>query len=205
MDLIVETNNMKNTLLLISFTLLIACHSKSKSENAESQLIKEASAKNLETHESLQTVISFLKWYRANYKEVNSYEWVNYMESMNDSTKYYSVNFAETDKYLEKMKSSTLLSVEYLETRKSHFIQCEKNFQKNPQTDGPPEGFDYDLVLLTQEIDETLSSIEKPIVIKVSESSEKATVNINIYMKLSFTLTKLNGKWLIDKIERYSE
>lgn len=196
---------MKETLLLISLTLLIACQLKSKSENAESKPTKETSTENLETKESLQTVISFLKWYKANYKEVNNYELVNYKESMNDSTKYYSVNFAETDKYLEKLKSSKLLSIEYLETWKSHFIKCEQNFQENPQNDGPPEGFDYDLVILTQEIDETLSSIEKPIVINVSESSEKATVNLKIYMELSFKLTKIDGNWLIDKIEHYTE
>jgi len=196
---------MKETILLISLTLLIACQSKSKSENAESKSKQATQKENFETKESLQTVISFLKWYKANYKDVNRYELVNYKESLHDSTKYYSVNFAETDKYLEKLKSSKLLSNEYLETWKSCFIKYEQNFQENPQNDGPPEGFDYDLVILTQEPEETLSSIEKPIVINVTESSEKATVNLNIYMKLSFKLSKIDGKWLIDKIEHYTE
>jgi len=196
---------MKETILLISLILLIACQSKSKSENAESKARKETSIETLETKESLQTVISFLKWYKANYKEVNSFELVNYEGSLNDSTKYYSVNFDETDKYLEKLESSKLLSIEYIKTWQSYFMQCGQNFQENPQNDGPPVGFDYDLVLLTQEIEETLYSIETPKVINVSETSKKSIVNVNITMELSFSLSKINGIWLIDKIEYYSQ
>lgn len=196
---------MKATILTISITLFLACQSKSKSEYTEIITANEASAESITTTEPVQTVISFLKWYKVNYKDLNGEDLVDYKEYEGDTAKYYSVNFDKADKYLEKLKSSKLLTAKYLEAMKSHFIESEKNFKKFHQNEGPPVGFDYDLVLLTQEIEDTISALEIPTVISVSESLENAVVNIDIYMKRSFKLSNIDGKWLIDKIEIFAQ
>jgi hypothetical protein len=195
---------MKEVILIITMTLLLACQAKSKSEFAEVITANETSAESITTTEPVQTVISFLKWYKVNYKDLNGEDLVDYKEYGGDTTKYYSVNFDKADKYLEKLKSSKLLTVGYLEAMKLHFLECDKNFQEFLQNEGPPAGFDYDQVLLTQEIDDTISALDKPTVINVSETSGKAVVNVDIYMNRSFKLSKIDGKWLIDKIELYA-
>jgi len=86
---------------------------------------------------------------------------------------------------LVKLRSSKLFTAEYLEALKSHFLECDKNIQKIHQNEGPPAGFDYDLVLLTQEIDDTISALDKPTDISVYESSGKAIVNVDVYMNRS--------------------
>lgn len=71
---------------------------------------------------------------------------------------------------------------------------------KNPQNDGPPYGFEYDLVLMTQEVDQAMDAIDNIKVTDVNESGDSAVVKVDIMTKLGFTLTKANGKWLIDDI-----
>lgn len=196
---------MKATILTIIITLFLACQSKSKSEYTEIVTANEVSAESITTTEPVQTVISFLKWYKINYNDLNGEDLVDYKEYDSDTTKYYSVNFDKADKYLEKLKSSKFLTKEYLEALKSHFLKSDQNFHKFHQNEGPPAGFDYDLVLLTQEINDTISALDKPTIISVSESPEKAVVNIDIYMKRSFKLSNIDGKWLIDKIENFAQ
>lgn len=199
---------MKVTILLISLTFLIACHQKSKLQNQNNkplQSLEKPLSKSSENQELVGVVIKFLKWYKTNYKEINQIDLVDYESSIKDSTKFYSLDFKATEKYLLKMKSSGLLSDKYIKDWQKYFLESQKNFEENPQNDGPPEGFDYDLVLLTQEIDETLSSIENPKIIKVTESEESYIVTLNVFMELSFRLSKVNGKWLIDKIEHYEQ
>ena len=197
---------MKEKFLMIGLILLIACQSNSKTDSPkpadESQDNSTGKINNQLTNQaSALTVINFLKWYKGNYETIYQYNLVNNAGGEYDSTKFYSVNFKETEKYLSKLKSGGFISDSYIEGWRKYFIEREENFKSNLQNDGPPDGFEYDFVLMTQEIDETLNSIDNPKLINVSESSDSSVVKIDIMMRLSFSLRKNNNIWLIDRIE----
>jgi len=195
---------MKYIYLLTVLTLLISCkyQDNKTTNNAEKTSISDSTAKkDTLSREPYSRVISFLKWYKKNKKEVNQFELVNNCGQTYDSTKFYSVNRDQTEKYLQKIKSSGFVSESYIIDWRKYFEKCDKDFKQNPQNDGPPEGFDYDFILLTQEIDETLTAIEKPKMIFSKVSENKATVKIDIMMVLTFHLSKTKGVWLIDKSE----
>ena len=184
--------------------MMIGCRNNSRID-ASIQEYNEKTESNIdETYtnkESLNTVIDFLNWYKNNYETVNQFNLVKNKGVNYDSTKFYSVNFEESEKYLKKLKSSGFISDNYINKWRKYFKEHDEYLKKNPQNDGPPYGFDYDFVLLTQEIDKTIESNVKLKLLDIKESNESSIVKIDIMMRLSFSLSKCNGKWLIDNIE----
>jgi hypothetical protein len=196
---------MSKFITLIALVLLVACNNVNSSRqqhDREDQNMKPGDKINrIVKHESVKTVFDFLRWYRANYKQLSQITLVNKSAADHDSTKYYSVNFKGAEDYLSRLKGSGYISDKYIDEWRRYFQEREKNFKKNPQKDGPPDGFEFDFVLWTQEVDETLEKIENPKLIEVKESSTSSIVKVDIMMRLGFTLSKNNGKWLIDNIE----
>ena len=80
--------------------------------------------------------------------------------------------------------------------------------RRHPQNDGPPEGFSYDLLMLSQEPDERLSELQAGIFTTQLNGPGKAAVlargpqHEGWREGLDFQLSKTAaGKWLIDSIE----
>ena len=195
---------MKKTCFIITCVIMIGCRNNSRID-ASIQEYNEKTESNIDetltNKESLNTVIDFLNWYKNNYETVNQLNLVKNKGVNYDSTKFYSVNFEESEKYLKKLKSSGFISDNYINKWRKYFKEHDEYLKKNPQNDGPPYGFDYDFVLLTQEIDKTIESNVKLKLLDIKESNESSIVKIDIMMRLSFSLSKCNGKWLIDNIE----
>lgn len=143
----------------------------------------------------LQTVKDFLAWYGANYKEANSFGLVNQGDSV-----YYSVNFEETEKFLAYLKSSGFVSDKYLSGFRKKFSEAQLAFEKEPMNEGPPLGFDYDIVLWTQEPDLVIEKAKNPIITFSSIRDGEASIGLDVYMKLQFDLSQDNGAWKIDRI-----
>lgn len=131
---------MKRYSIIASLIFIAACSSSDKQ-------IKEPS----------ETVISFLKWYTENMKTVGNINMVNNNGNMIvDSTKLYSVNFDSTEKYLAALKKSGFISDKYISKWREHFKEVDSDFKANPQYDGPPEAFNFDLIMCSQEYDDDL-------------------------------------------------
>ena len=178
---------MKNSYLLYFLLVFISC-----------------SSNKTATKQPSSTVIVFLKWYRTNVKSINDINLVNNNGSATvDSTKSYSVDFSATEKYLAALKKSEFISDKYITKWREHFKQCDEDFKANPQFDGPPEAFDFDLVMCSQEYDEDLANIDKAKVIKQETENNSSDVIIEFpsTMKLEYHLSSNNGKWEIDGIQ----
>jgi hypothetical protein len=152
-------------------------------------------------HEPTKTVTNFLKWYKKNFDEISAIPMIDNYSIEYDSTKFYRVNFKGTEAYLSKLKSSGYISERYIKKWRIYFKEHDENFKKNPQNDGPPDGFEFDFVLWTQEIEGTLEAIDQLKVNETNETDNVAFIEIDISMRLGFYLTKYNGKWMIDAIE----
>lgn len=143
----------------------------------------------------LQTVKDFLQWYGTNYQEANSFGLVNQGDSV-----FYSVNFEEAEKYLAYLKSSGFVSDEYLSVFRKKFAEAQINFEKEPVNEGPPLGFDYDIVLFTQEPELVIEKADNPVITFSSIRDNEATIGLDLEMKLEFELTLIDGVWKIDRI-----
>ena len=152
------------------------------------------------TKEPVKTVVDFLKWYRENYEKISKIQMVN-IPPLEDLDSVYTVNFEEIEEYLTFLKTSGFVSDKYLQQWRDFLVKAGKKLEQDKVNDGPPEGFDFDFVLWTQEIRETLEAIKNPKLISSKSTQNKAVVRIYILMRLEFKLSKQNDKWLIDDIQ----
>lgn len=160
---------------------------------------KEETESNVE--KPTATVINFLTWYRDHMTTMINIGLVN--QDMKDSTEFYSVNFQETERYLTELKNSGFISDQYLNTWRNYFKKADEQFKITHQYDGPPEGFDFDLIMWAQDFD--LSEIEKAKTLEeLNGDHATVTVEFPYQYKLQYSLSKQNDKWLIDDIKNIS-
>lgn len=169
-------------------SVLFSCTNKNKGD--ESSVDQPTAAVN-----------NFLIWYRDHIDTMITIGLVN--QDMKDSADFYSVNFTETERYLAELKNSGLVSDKYLNDWRNYFKKADEQFKITHQNEGPPEGFDFDLIMWSQDFD--LAEIEK---VKTLEAlnGDHATVTVEFpyHYKLQYSLSKQNDKWLIDEIKNIS-
>jgi hypothetical protein len=150
-----------------------------------------------------QTVIGFLKWYNSHLKEFQKIYFIK--DPFNYSaTKYYSIDFNSTEKYISKLKSSGFIADYYLDSFRKYFKKCDEGFKKNPQNDGPPSGLEVDLIMWSNsDYEEELAHMDKVKVISEKINGDNATVKLKFFGdgERTYLLTKSNGKWLIKMTE----
>jgi hypothetical protein len=195
---------MRQDFIICILAILTACSSNEK-KNTPSDTSTNIPADNFALDEQpAKTIIDFLKWYRDNENKVGG-GWVNNASNETyDSTKFYSVNFEATEKYLTELKLTGFISDKYIDKWREYFKKCDKDFKDNPSNDGPPEGFEYDLIMLSQETEENLKHLEKTQVVESKITDNTALLNLHFINgdNMQYKLTKDNDKWLIDDIER---
>lgn len=143
-------------------------------------------------------VIDFLKWYKEKYHEIST------LSLVNTSEEHYYVDLSECEAYLNLLQSSGYVSFRYIEQMRLYFETYFEKYKTALYTDDPPDGFDYDLVLLTQEVDDTLQAIEHIKILEcaiIDSTHQKVKVDIMPSI-LTFSLSyNQETGWLIDKIE----
>jgi hypothetical protein len=198
----------KTVSIIWILVFLIACSSnKNENNNSDnnSDTLTDFNTGNYSLNEQpVKTIVDFLKWYRVSQSKIGRGMVNNATNETWDSTKFYSVNFEATEKYLLNLKSSGFISEKYIDKWRNYFKKCDQDFKANPSNDGPPDGFDYDLVMLSQEEEQPLKTIENAKVISQSILNNNATIKMYFPSgdKYIYRLTKSVGKWEIDDIER---
>lgn len=200
---------MKKYYVIFILTILTACSSSDKSGKQSNKNNSDTAGKTISTEDyyfdkqPAKTVIGFLQWYKTNYNRLEKIETVNNVPNSTtyDSTKFYSVNFKGTEKYLSELKKSGFISEKYLDSWRQYFKKCDEAFTKNPVNDGPPEGFDFDFITWSQEYDDILADIGNTKVLKMNANGNVATVIVELYhFHYEYSLSQHNSLWLIDDI-----
>lgn len=156
---------------------------------------------NSQVEQPTEAVISFLKWYRSHFDTMINIGLVN--QDLKDSTGFYSVNFTETEHYLSEIKNSGFVSDQYLNNWRNYFVQADAQFKITHQNEGPPEGFDFDLIMWSQDFD--LTEIEQAKTLEeLNGNHATVTVEFPYQYKLQYSLSDDHGKWLIDDIKNVS-
>ncbi len=145
----------------------------------------------------VQTVKQFIRWYKHNYQKMYSRPLVK-----KDTDGNYEVDLPECKRFLETLRSSGFISNTYCSLREQYFTDKQKNFKEFPQNEGPPEGFDFDLVLITQEpeyIWNGIDTFQYPI-LQLSDGKGIVGMKGGYDFDYEFELGKENGIWKIDYI-----
>ncbi len=183
------------TILIILFT---SCSNKEENSNTITNSNTEVSSDS----SALDQIKKLYQWYREN-QNIQNCLVNNSCNEVVDSTKFYSVNFEATEKYLAKLKSTNCFSENYFSYWRNYFKKCEDDFKSNPANEGPPDGFDYDFLTNSQDFEEELKFVEKAKISKVVNdgSTKIVTIEFATGAKLKFHLSSKDNLWLIDRIE----
>jgi hypothetical protein len=150
------------------------------------------------TGSKIKTVQKFLSWYKLNYKRTTGYKMV-----YTEKSGYYKVNIKECTGFFKDLQTSGFISPQYVKVWCEYCTSQNEKFAISPQNEGPPEGFDMDLVLLNQEPEETFKHYTH---FKYSIADINHTTSI-VYadtgwpdMIYVFELSRIKNKWYIDYI-----
>ncbi|TGE29265.1 hypothetical protein [Hymenobacter metallicola] len=156
-----------------------------------------------------QTVRRFIKWYARNGESLPGNFVLN--DDGLDSTKFYTVNFPGTEEWLTAVQQSGTVSAAYLNGWRAYFRSYADTLRLHPQNDGPPAGFDYDLLMLSQEPDTKVAELQVGTCTVVQQQPGHAKVQArgprheNWQEGLNFELSQgQDGRWLIDRIDNDS-
>ena len=151
----------------------------------------------------MAVVVDFLKWYKENHDSVTNEngKLVSY-DTINNPPNPVTVNWPECNAWLKKIQESGFVSDKYIEQWSNYFKEQAKSLKANPEYEGEIDGFGYDFVLFTNDVDETLDSIKNIQIVQIKKNDQNQT-GVTVYtppMTLSFYLSEYDGKWLIDNI-----
>lgn len=138
----------------------------------------------------IKSVKEFLQWYRVNYTKANSFKF-----TFEDNKGNYQVNLSACEDYLKYLKSSGYISDEYISLWMKYFTDKATYLKENPQNEGPSEGFEFDLVLITQEPELILNAIETIEFLVVETKENKAILNLTGEWMYDIDMTKVT--WLL--------
>ena len=188
-----------NSLFWYPFVLIIAIVAPAKTENKPSSCDENSLTITKNTNDTLlmiQSVKGFLEWYKTNYKEANSFGF-----TYQDKQGNYQVSISQGEEYLKFLKSSGFISEKYVIDWLKYFVDKAQYLLENPQNEGPPEGFEFDLVLITQEPELVLNEINNLQFVVLGNTGSKAILQIvGDFVGYNFELIKENGKWKIEYI-----
>lgn len=140
-------------------------------------------------------VHNFYKWYETGADGMSSIIFVKGgLPTTIDNVKF--------DKYFAIIAKSGYFSQLYIDAERAKFKNLEATTWKNENSDEEPlSGYDYDLFLCSQEIEDFKLLTTAPLEVQ-GLGTEKVTAILDLedYTAKKFELVKENGKWLISKI-----
>ena len=146
-----------------------------------------------------QTVIKFLKWYKANLNKANSFPLL-----IKDSAGNFMVNKSACTDYLNFLKSSNCISQKYIDYWQVYFADKATELRDHPGQSDMPEGFDFDFVLISQEPELVLNQIGRIKFKNISMNASVAMIGLKWpgknSMEYEFEMYKTKSGWQIGYI-----
>ena len=200
---------MRNRSFIIPLALVVASCSVDNSKDS-ARTISHQTTSIVTTQSAEATVKSFIMWYGQNREKLYTIPVVPASMDADDtdSTSTYRVDFMEAEKYLSVLRSSGFVSKAYLANDLTYMHRSDSTLQANPQFGGPPQGFNYDRVVFSQDPDADLEKLRrtKPVVTINGDTARAFFAqlpkpeDLREGADLEFLLVRQQGEWLIEKI-----
>ena len=147
------------------------------------------------------TIINFLRWYKSNEKRLNKIKIIK--GGLADTATFYSVDFKETEKYLNELKKCNFLSNTFLYDLRKRFSELDSLLKQHPQNDGPVMGYDFDLIMKAQDYMDVWENLNSSKIVSSNITQNKAIIKLRFIgnYKTIYILTKHGGKWLLDRLD----
>ncbi|MCB2407961.1 hypothetical protein [Hymenobacter lucidus] len=203
-----------NRFCYLALMVAAGCNSPSTAPEASTlpaaPATKPAATVPADTAGPARTARRFVSWYATHQKELSNGLVLN--DDGLDSTKFYSVDFPDTENWLRKVAGSGTVSPAYLDGWRAYFRSYDDTLRLHPQNDGPPAGFDHDLLMLSQEPDTKVADLQVGTVTVTSRQGNRAQVQARgprheaWQEGLNFEMSRsADGRWLIDRIDNGSD
>ncbi|RZJ70408.1 hypothetical protein [Flavobacterium sp.] len=161
---------MKKLLFTIfAVSLLTSCQSKTESP---------------QNVDSCQVATDFLKHYAGNYESISAVDPFVYEPT-------YGVDFRKFEMLSERLKLNVFFTEDFQKRFREKYSKIENELKKNPQDDGPIEGFEADEFLFTQDYDEILGWIKSG---KYKCSASENTAVVSFYPEYALEFQLKDGK-----------
>lgn len=186
--------------ILFIFSACSGFEKKDLYDTLSSQPVPSSMLVNQRTIDPDSTGINFLKWYCDNEERLRQFYVVK--GGLPDSTTNYYIDFITVERYIAELRASGFLSDAYLNDLMDYFKQCNLYLKKHPQNDGPPSGFEADLIMKSQDYADVWSNIDHPKIISKTILQNKAVLDLQFakYYNIKYFLSRNRNEWLIDSI-----
>ncbi|CAN5914846.1 hypothetical protein BH11BAC7_BH11BAC7_26660 [soil metagenome] len=108
-----------------------------------------------------ELIKNYYLWYNKHSDEINEFNLVKNCPNNGDTTLTYAVDFNGTEKWLKKFQSSGMVSENFIYHWRNYFKECDEALQDEKAWDGPPAGFDYNLIYNSQEENPSDAELKK--------------------------------------------
>ncbi len=157
-----------------------------------------------------KVAIKFLKWYCKNQEYLRHRHPFFNIDTTGDTTKFYSVNMFNVLLYLNELKRSGYVSVNFLNDIQKKYVNASNFLQLHPQNDGPivdfqktftvDYGFDPVIELMEEDmLIEHINKIKSGQVI-IQGNNSVVVLKISNYLTYTFIMHKQNKHWVIDSM-----
>lgn len=149
----------------------------------------------------VESIREFLNWYKANLSKVNSFPFLG-----KDQDGYYKVDTGAVSGYLGLLKQSGYFSLSYLNIWKVFFNDQAETLHREKMSEGVPDGFDMDFVLVTQEPEVILDHINELRWRMVNMNRDvvlaSCTSSVDPSLQYEFEMYRNERSWQIGYISR---
>jgi hypothetical protein len=190
------------------FGALLAAIASCGSPVAENKTTREAPAAGTDP---ARTAREFVEWYTGKMDSLNAIYLVSLDASKPDSLEHFVADYKAIYRWMAMVQRSNKVSPAYLAYWRTHCHNYADTLRLNPQG-GPPYGFDYEFLMLSQEPDTRAAELKAGTFTVASRSGNRARVQARGPQHdgwregLDFTLSQYpNRGWLIDSIRVPSE
>lgn len=150
-----------------------------------------------------ELIKKYYLWYNDNSAEINQFNLVKNCPNNGDTTLTYAVDFNGTKQWLNKFQSSGMVSENFIIYWRNYFKECEEGFQIEKAWDGPPSGFDYNLVYNSQEENPSNEELKQAKFVRAVQEGNQFLVTIAVpgfYDSLRTHVEQLpDGEWKVSR------
>lgn len=167
--------------------------------NAMPALAAKAPCVNTDALTAQQVIVKFLRWYKINLNKANNFPFLT-----KDTAGNYMVDKTAATNYLDFLKGSGCISQQYISHWRTYFDDKAKQLKNEPMQSDVPEGFDFDLVLITQEPEIILNKIDRLKLKLISIKGSTAVISVKCpgddTIDYEFEMFKTKTGWQISYI-----